>query len=284
MRAILIHNQDSYIIYIAESSNGKTMDFGSIICRFKSYLGRHYNKMKKYIKENAMTEKVEQMSLINKLAKIQEIADVVSKNKKGFNYKYADIIEILAKVKAGMKKYHVTLIPCIVPGTATVAQNVIVNTKFDKTGKQYDQTSTEMLVKADMSYKWINNDNADETIDVPWFVTGMQPDPSQAFGTGLSYCERYFLCAYFQIATTEDIDAYRSQQQEIEKAEDIAVAEGIIETLDELIKGYLGENPDKSEDVKKFIAKYVKNSNYLGIKEPKLAAKLLEDFKTQYLK
>ena len=43
--------------------------------------------------------------------------------------------------------------PGIVPGTADVQQSTIVNTKFDKTGKPYEQTSTEMLVKADMVFK-----------------------------------------------------------------------------------------------------------------------------------
>ena len=224
----------------------------------------------------------QELNLFQRLAKIREIAEVVSKSKKGFNYTYADLVEILAKVTAGMKKYHVSLIPGIVPGSCNVNQLTIVNTKFDKQGRTYDQTSTEMLVKADMLYKWVNDDNPNEYIDVPWAVTGMQPDASQAFGSGLSYCERYFLCNYFQIAQPEDVDDYRSKQKEANQAEDIAIAEGIIETLDSVVKDYISKNADKSEEVKKFIAKYVRNANYFSIKEPKLAAKLLEDFKNEF--
>ena len=94
----------------------------------------------------------EKLNLIQKLANIRKISDVAKKDKKGFNYSYKDITEILAKVTAGMKKYDVSLIPSIVPGTAEVSQMVTVNTKVDKTGKPYDNTVTEMLVKADMIY------------------------------------------------------------------------------------------------------------------------------------
>lgn len=87
------------------------------------------------------------LNLVQKLAKIRAISDVVSKEKRGYNYSYADITTILANITAGMKKYGVSLIPSIVPGTSEVVQNVVVNTKFDKTGKAYDNTVTEMLVK-----------------------------------------------------------------------------------------------------------------------------------------
>ena len=197
----------------------------------------------------------EQMNLVQKLAKIRAISDVVSKEKRGYNYTYADITTILAKITAGMKKYGVSLIPQIVPGTSHVEQNVVTNTKFDKTGKAYDNTTTEMLVTADMVFRWINDENPDELIEVPWFVTGSQSDPSQAFGSGLTYCTRYFLCNYFQIAQSDsDVDAYRSKQKEAEESEDKAIAEEIIAQFDEKLKTFLADNPDKADEVKKFIS------------------------------
>lgn len=227
----------------------------------------------------------EQLNLVQKLAKIRAISDAVSKDKKGYNYTYADITDILAKVTAGMKKYGVSLIPQIVPNTASVVQNVVVNTKVDKTGKAYDNTVTEMLVKADMIFRWVNDENPSECIEVPWFVTGSQGDPSQAFGSGLTYCTRYFLTSYFQIAqSNSDVDAYRSKQREAEASEDKAIADEIIAQFDGLLKAYLADNPKKVDDVKKFISRYAKNANYLAIKEPNLAAKLMADFKSTYMK
>lgn len=227
----------------------------------------------------------EELNLVQKLAKIRAISDAVSKDKKGYNYTYADITDILAKVTAGMKKYGVSLIPQIVPNTASVSQNVVVNTKFDKTGKSYENTVTEMLVKADMIFKWVNDDNPMECIEVPWFVTGSQGDPSQAFGSGLTYCTRYFLTSYFQIAQSNtDVDEYRSKQKEAEVSEDKAIAEEIIAQFDSMVKGFLTDNQDKQDSVKKFIGKYAKNANYFAIKEPNLASKLLSDFKSTFLK
>lgn len=227
----------------------------------------------------------EQLNLVQKLAKIRAMSDVVSKEKRGYNYSYADITTILANITSGMKKYGVSLIPSIVPGTASIEQNIVVNTKVDKTGKPYDQTVTEMLVKADMLFTWVNDENPGEKLEVPWFVTGSQGDPSQALGSGLTYCTRYFLTNFFEIAQSDsDVDAYRSKQKAAEASEDKAIAEGIISQFDIIVKKYIADNPTKTDEVKKFISRFAKNANYLVIKEPEIAAKLMNDFKTTYLK
>lgn len=226
----------------------------------------------------------EKLNLMQKLAKIRAMSDAVVKSKKGFNYSYSDITDILANITAGMKKYGVSLIPGIVPETAEVSQNVVVNTKVSKDGKPFDQTVTEMLVKADMTFKWVNDEDPNEFIEVPWFVTGSQSDPSQAFGSGLTYCTRYFLTNYFNIAQTNtDVDTYRSKQKQAEANEEKAIAEAIINEFDVELKRYMAQFPTTSADVKAFIANYVKNANYFAISDPTLAAKLKSDFEVQYL-
>lgn len=226
------------------------------------------------------------LNLYQKLAKIRMIADVAAKDKRGFNYSYADITQILAKVTAGMNKYGVSLIPGIVHESFDVQKVEFRNTKVNKKGEIYEDVSTEMLVSADMEFTWVNNDDPSETIIVPWVMTGSQSDPSQATGSGLTYCTRYFLTNYFQIAQkdVQDVDEYRSKQKEAELAEKKAIAASIIEEFDLLMKKFLPDNQDKVEDVKKFISKYVKGGNYFNIKEPEVAAKLLNDFKTTYIR
>ena len=226
----------------------------------------------------------EQLNLIQKLAKIRAIADVAVKDKRGYNYSYADITQILASVKAGMKKYGISLIPMITPGTSQVSQLVTVNSKFTKTGDPYEQKVTEMLYQADMVFRWINDENPEEYMDIPWTVTGSQADPSQAFGSAMTYCTRYFLSNFFQIAqaAAEDVDAYRSRQKEAEVSEDKAIAEEVIKQFDLEFKSYLADHADKVEELKKFVQRYVKNADYFKIKEPALASKLLEDFRANY--
>jgi len=69
----------------------------------------------------------------------------------------------------------------------------------------------------------------------------------------------------------------------LQASEEKAIAEGIIEQFDIILKQYLADNPTKTDEVKKFISKFAKNANYLAIKEPALASKLLEDFTNTYL-
>ena len=226
----------------------------------------------------------ENLNLYQKLARIRAISDVVKKDKSGYGYKYTDINIILAHITAGMKKYAVSLIPSIVPGTMTVAQNVVTNTKFDKQGNQKTTTVTEMLVKADMTFTWVNDEKPEEQIPVPWGVTGSQSDPSQAFGSGLTYCTRYFLTNYFQIAQPEnDVDTYRSKQKAAGASEDRQIAESIIAKFDSEIKSFLADNADKKDELAKFVKRFVKDGNYFNIKEPSLAAKLLKDFETTFI-
>lgn len=224
----------------------------------------------------------EDLNLVQKLAKIRALADVVSKEKQGYNYKYADITEILAKITGGMKRYGVSLIPTIVASTASTEKFEIRNTKFDKTGKPFENVATEWLVNADMVFVWVNDDNPDERIEVPWFVVGLQNDPSQAYGSGLTYCTRYFMTNYFQIAQDNDVDKYRSEQKKAETEEDRAIAKEITKQIDIAIKTFLEENPEKAEEVKKFASRYVKNGSYLSINDPQLAAQMLSDFQNKY--
>lgn len=228
----------------------------------------------------------EKLNLVQKLAKIRAMSDVVTRNKKGFNYTYADVTSILANITAGMKKYGVSLIPTVVSGTANVEPVTTTNTKFTKTGEAYENVVTEMLYTAEMVYRWINDEDPTDTIDVPWFVTGSQSDPSQAFGSGMTYSLRYFMLQYFQIAqamSDNDVDAFRSRQKEAEVSEDRASAESIIQIFDVKLKTYLSEHPDNQDEVKKFISRYAKDAKYPSIKEPTLAAKLLDDFSKRYL-
>lgn len=64
---------------------------------------------------------------------------------------------------------------------------------------------TDHVVSGDMSYTWINAEEPSETLIVPWKLYGAQDDISKAFGSGLTYSERYFILKFFQ-APTDDAD------------------------------------------------------------------------------
>lgn len=225
------------------------------------------------------------MNIYQKLAEVRRQVEVLKKNKAGYGYRYVDEEEILSRISVFMTKYGLSLIPGIVPGTTKVEQYHYIKTKSTKSGEIFDEHKNEILVSADTTFTWVNNDNPDERIVVPWTLIGQQEDASQSFGSGLTYSSRYFLLKYFNIATSEDDpDAFRTKQKNAERDEDRRTAESIVQKLDESIRAFLSDNPDKAADVKKLAATYVKGGNYTAIKESKVAAKLYADFKKEFLK
>ena len=189
----------------------------------------------------------EQLNIYQKLARIRKQVDVIRKNKKGYGYTYVSEEEILAKITVFMDKYNLSLIPGIVGGTTKVEPYTYKKTKSTKGGEFYEENVNEVLVSADMTWTWANTDNPDERVVVGWALVGQQSDASQAFGSGLTYSDRYFLLKYFNVATTDDDpDAHRSKQRAAEAAEDKMVAEQIISKFDGLVKAFLGTNEDNS--------------------------------------
>lgn len=224
----------------------------------------------------------EKLNLYQKLAKIRKIVDVVTKQKSGFKYTYADINEILAKVKGGMERYGVSLIPEVLAESPRVQMQELVSTNVMKDGSTVDKKSYEYLVCSDMVFRWVNDENPEENIMVPWYIVGSQADPSQAFGSGLTYCTRYFLLNYFQIAQDNDVDKYRSEQKAAAEKEERETAATIIKKLDGLVHAFLADNSDKRDDVMRFMKRFTKDGNYNRVVEPAIAAKMLSDFGTTF--
>ena len=223
------------------------------------------------------------LNIYQKLAKIRKQVEVIQRNKKGYGYTYVSEDEILAKISGFMDKYNLSLIPSVIHSSAVVAPYHTKKTKSTNKGEIYEENVNEVLVSADMVFTWVNNENPDERVDVPWILVGHQSAGSQSFGSGLSYAMRYFLLKFFNIATPDDDpDKWRSKQKAAGAAEDKMIAEEIIASFDTMVKEFLASNQDKTEEVKKFVAKYVKGGNYFAITESVLASKLLADFKETF--
>ena len=223
------------------------------------------------------------LNIYQKLAKIRKQVEVIQRNKKGYGYTYVSEDEILAKISGFMDKYSLSLIPSVIHSSAVVTPYHTKKTKSTNKGEIYEENVNEVLVSADMVFTWVNNENPNERVDVPWILVGHQSDGSQSFGSGLSYAMRYFLLKFFNIATPDDDpDKWRSKQKAAGAAEDKMIAEEIIASFDTMVKEFLTSNQDKTEEVKKFVAKYVKGGNYFAITESVLASKLLADFKETF--
>lgn len=231
------------------------------------------------------------MPLVQKLEKIQEMVEVIRKNKSNFKGKYVSEDELLARVAAGKKKYNVFLKQQIAPGTADVTHIHYTRPKVLKSGEIIQDDVSLMLVRGELIYTWIDCDNPTDTMEVPWFFVGEQEDPAQAFGSALTYSNRYFQLKFFQIATPEDDpDNWRSKKEEAEEEAEAAVAKSIATKIDAHVHSYLDLN-DNSDEARKtlteLVKQYVRNGNkpsadYMNyLTDPKVAAALLSALQEQ---
>lgn len=221
------------------------------------------------------------MNLYEKLARVRQRVEIMQKDASGYNYSFVSGESLLAKITGLMKELNISLIPRIVPGTMQVSRVATPKKKFMNEVGLYDDATYEYLVQAEMEYTWVNNENPEEKVIVPWVFVGSQSDPSQAFGSGLTYAARYFLLRFFSVATDElDPDNWRSKQRAAEVEEEKLIADKIIEEVDKTIHTYLDANPKGGPAVKKIVEKFRKDGDYFKIKESVVASKLLDELRT----
>ena len=149
------------------------------------------------------------MNLKQKLIEIRKQVDYLQKDAKGYNYSYVKEENILAEIKDKMNELEVLLEPHI-RNHGLKDFNYIT-----KAGNQVN----ESIVSGDLIFVW-SDATSDETREIDWAIYGQNRDVSQALGSGLTYCTRYFLLKYFNIATSkDDPDAWRQKQNKEEDEE-----------------------------------------------------------------
>lgn len=141
----------------------------------------------------------EQLNLYQKIADVKANIDGFTKDTKGYNYSYVSGSQVLHRIRNKMIEHNLLLVP--------YTENEEVTETTNAKGKP------EHIIKLKLTYKWINADNPQEILEVPFFAVGQQDDVSKAHGTALTYAERYFLMKFFNIPTDED-DADAKEKQE----------------------------------------------------------------------
>lgn len=228
----------------------------------------------------AETKSVKKLNIPQKLAEISKIVDVFKKETKAYNFSYVNEEAILEKLTVALEQQKLELYPMIVPGTAKITDVLYDKKKPNKEGTQIVETIHETIVSAEMIMRWINLEDTTETMDIPWLMVGEQSDASQAFGSGLSYCVRYFYLKFFHIATTkDDPDAFRSKQAQLEEEQAKAVVKAIIDEINSLVGEYIGKGKEKDKEKEKDIKKFLLDNNnddmdYTKIKDAEIASAL----------
>ena len=147
------------------------------------------------------------MNLYQKIIEVRKSIGTLSKDKKGYNFSYVTGDQILNKIKFKMDELQLILQPSTQSGQWS---------KHEYKTKQ-NKDAIDFLVWGQGSYTWINAENPEEREIVPFAYYGQQGDDvSQAYGTALTYAERYFLLKYFGIPTDgDDPDARRQEQIQV---------------------------------------------------------------------
>lgn len=155
----------------------------------------------------------EKMNLHQKLVEIRKDIGGFTKDAKSYNYQYVSGSQVLSKIQGKMNELGVLLIPEI------VTQEFQEHAYKDK----YSKDKLDFIVHGGMSYTWVNADDPDDYIKIPFYYTGQQDDISKAFGSGLTYSERYFIIKFFNLPTDADDpdgkdSSGRTQQKESKPA------------------------------------------------------------------
>lgn len=134
------------------------------------------------------------MNLYQKIVEVRKVAEGFNKDGKSYGYSYVTGNQVLGKIKDKMNELNLLLIPSTKTGEH--------HTHAYKSAKGKDVL--DFVVKGEMSYTWINGDEPSEREVVSWAYYGQQDDISKAFGSALTYSERYFLLKCLGLPTDED--------------------------------------------------------------------------------
>ncbi len=141
------------------------------------------------------------MDLYAKLAEVAKSVDHLTKQEKGYKYKYVSSSQVITALRAKWLELGLLL--------QLEVNKIDVRPAPEFGGRQH-------VVTVLMEYKWVNTEDISQALQVSWSGTGMDTDTSKALGKALTYSEKYFLLKYFQIPTdADDPDARQTKQQPI---------------------------------------------------------------------
>jgi len=135
----------------------------------------------------------EKLNLYQKIVKVRESVCGLSKDKESYDYSYVSGNQILKAVKETMNEYNLLLVPSSRAGEWTT---------YDYTTSR-GKEKTDFVVWGSMQYVWIDGDTG-ESLPVEWAYYGQQDDISKAYGSALTYSERYFWLKVLGLPTDDD--------------------------------------------------------------------------------
>ena len=135
------------------------------------------------------------MNLFLKLVELRSRVEGFYKDTKSFGYKYVSGQQVLDKINPIMNELKLLFLPksAIHRGWE----------KHEYTNKKNEEL-LDFIVEGSLDYVWINAENPEEMWEIKWQYYGSQNDISKAFGSALTYSERYLLLKSLGLPTDEE--------------------------------------------------------------------------------
>ena len=160
-------------------------------------------------------------------------------------------------------------------------QNIFTFSSMDSAAKALQNGNVDLVMMDTDTYKHtyqksgnfkiVNDDNPDDYQIIPWVLVGSQTDDAQAFGSALTYANRYFFLKFFNIATPDaDPDEWKRKKSEAANAEEAAAVAAMIKQIEALLNS--GVTEQNKTEISAVIKKHLKvdgkpSANYLKIQK-----------------
>ena len=164
------------------------------------------------------------MNIYQKLVEVRKSVPYLKKDAKSHSYQYNSPSQVLGALRAKMDELGLLLETRII--SKEVTQTVVPSPKGEK---------INYFTELTLEYTWVNADNPDEKVIVPWYSQGIETASERGIGKSLTYGERYFLMKQFSIPVdTDDVDYFEQKAEQNRKPASITEEEE--NNLDDKIK------------------------------------------------
>jgi hypothetical protein len=164
------------------------------------------------------------MNIYQKLIEVRKVVPYLKKESQGHQYQYTGSSQVLGAVRLKLDELGLLLIPQVLNAKVTSEAN--------------SKGQVNYFTELTMNMTWVNAENPEEQINVPWYAQGIDTAGEKGVGKALTYAEKYFLLKQFNIATDkDDPDAFQAKMEEAARPQVPAKLIGLIKT-EWMSKGY----------------------------------------------
>lgn len=151
------------------------------------------------------------MNLYQKLIDVRKSVPYLQKEADGPQYKYVGSSQVLANVRKKLDELNVLLT------VKVVGHNVREKMSASKDKYGNDKETITYFTELDLEYTWIDADDPENSIVLPFYGQGVDIAGEKGVGKALTYAEKYFFLKQFNIATDkDDPDAFQQKHEQIE--------------------------------------------------------------------